>query len=76
MQVLIKKIIGNPVAYEIDNYDRVEDIKAKIQAQEGVPLNQQDLIYSGMRLINGSTIQDYSLKRNDTIHLIIRMTGF
>ncbi|EAX98302.1 Ubiquitin family protein [Trichomonas vaginalis G3] len=73
MQVLIKKIIGNAVAYDVSNADRVEDVKAQIQIKEGIPLTQQDLIFAGRRLINGSMIQDYKINKNDTLNLIIRM---
>ena len=73
MQILIKKIIGNAVAYDVSNADRVEDVKAQIQIKEGIPLTQQDLIFAGRRLINGSMIQDYKINKNDTLNLIIRM---
>ena len=75
MQIFVKTLTGKHITLEVEPTDRIEDIKAKIQEKEAVPTNQQKLSFAGRELIEGNTLQDYSIQKDSTIHLELRLSG-
>ena len=74
-QLFVKTLTGKHITLNVDCTDRIEDLKEQIYNKEGIPPDQQRLIFAGRQLEEGNTIQDYSIQRDATLHLLLRLRG-
>lgn len=75
MQIFIKNLAGKTTTVDVEPTDPISTLKSRIEEKEGIPPEDQRLIYNGKDLEPQRTVQDYDIQKEATLHLVLRLRG-
>jgi len=75
LQVFVKTFAGKTITVEVEPDESIESLKNKVQSKEGVPPNQQRLLFGGKQLDSRKSISDYDIEDESTMHMVLRLRG-
>ena len=75
MQLFVKTLSGKTISVECEESDKIEDVKAKIEEKEGVPVDQQRLIFAGKQLDGQKTLQECQIDEGASLSMVLRLRG-
>ena len=76
MKLFVKTLTGKTITlHDVQPWDAIGAVKTRIQAKEGIPPDQQRLIFAGRQLDDDDAVEDYNIQEESTLHLVLNLRG-
>ena len=75
MQIFVKTLTGKTITLDVEPSDTIENVKQKVQDREGVPPEQQRLIFAGKQLDGQKTLQECQIDEGASLSMVLRLRG-
>lgn len=72
MQIFVNSVRGNTLTLSVAPEASVESVKALNFARDGIPAEDQRLLYAGKQLVDGRNLADYGIQKDATLHMSLR----
>lgn len=73
MEIFVVTLVGETIPFDVEPDDTIKSVKQQIQRSEGIPAEQQVLIFSGVELENNRMLKDYNLQKESALYLVLRL---
>lgn len=73
MHISVTTLMNKTITLMVKSFDSIEQVKNMIKVKEGIPSDQQHLLFHGHKLSDGCTVMDYNIVEGSTLHLVLRL---
>lgn len=73
--MFVKSTSGKTYTLMVNPWDKIRDLKIKIQLKIGIYPSLQRLLYEGKQLDNRKTLADYNIQKDSTLQLAFHLLG-
>ena len=74
-QIYVETLTGKTFTLAVTSWMSIAEVKGLIQDKEGIPSDQQRLVFDGKQLEDGRLLREYKIEPKSTVHLVLRLRG-